>query len=89
MSKPPPPPPMRLSDEDIEIIGSSGPPPIRPSTNLGVIFGIQEAETVVAINSDPEAPIFEAADYCIVDDLFQVLPSLIEALQHQQGNGDS
>lgn len=51
--------------------------------------GIQDAETVVAINSDPEAPIFEAADYCIVDDLFQVLPSLIEALRRQRGNGGS
>ncbi|MEE8346239.1 MAG: electron transfer flavoprotein subunit alpha/FixB family protein [Dehalococcoidia bacterium] len=51
--------------------------------------GIQDAETVVAINSDPEAPIFEAADYCIVDDLFQVLPSLIEALRRQRENGGS
>jgi electron transfer flavoprotein alpha subunit len=49
--------------------------------------GIQDAETVVAINSDPEASIFEAADYCIVDDVFQVLPPLIEALRGQPGNG--
>ncbi len=49
--------------------------------------GIQEAETVVAINSDPEAPIFEAADCCIVDDVFQVLPPLMEAIRKQQGNG--
>jgi electron transfer flavoprotein alpha subunit len=49
--------------------------------------GIQDAETVVAINSDPEAPIFESADYCIVDDVFQVLPPLIEALGTQRGNG--
>ncbi len=49
--------------------------------------GIQEAETVVAINSDPEAPIFEAADYCIVDDVFQVLPPFMEALREQRANG--
>ena len=49
--------------------------------------GIQDAETVVAINSDPEAPIFEAADYCIVDDVSQVLPRLIEAIRRERGNG--
>jgi electron transfer flavoprotein alpha subunit len=45
------------------------------------IVGIQEAETVIAINSDPEAPIFEHADYCIVGDVRRVLPALIQALQ--------
>ncbi|MEO6197109.1 MAG: electron transfer flavoprotein subunit alpha/FixB family protein [Dehalococcoidia bacterium] len=45
--------------------------------------GIQESETIVAINSDPEAPIFEVADYCIADDVFQVLPQLIEALDRE------
>ena len=49
--------------------------------------GIQDAETVVAINSDPEAAIFEAADYCIVDDVAQVLPPLIAALSERPGNG--
>ena len=49
--------------------------------------GVQDAETIVAINSDPEAPIFETADYCIVDDVAQVLPSLIEALRAQRGIG--
>ncbi len=43
--------------------------------------GIDEAETVVAVNADPEAPILEAADYCIVGDLFQVLPPLIRGLR--------
>jgi len=49
--------------------------------------GIQDAETVIAINSDPEAPIFEAADYCIVDDVSLVLPPLIEAIRRERGNG--
>ncbi len=46
--------------------------------------GIQDAGTIVAINSDPEAPIFEVADYCIVDDVFQVLSPLIEALEREK-----
>ncbi len=49
--------------------------------------GIQDAQTIVAINSDPEAPIFDIADYCIADDLFQVLPPLIEALEREKAAG--
>jgi electron transfer flavoprotein alpha subunit len=51
--------------------------------------GIEAAETVVAINTDEEAPIFEAADYCIVDDLFAVLPPLIEQLREAANGGKS
>jgi electron transfer flavoprotein alpha subunit len=47
---------------------------------LQFMVGIQNAETVVAINNDPEAPIFEQADYCITEDLFQILPALIEEM---------
>jgi len=47
------------------------------------IVGIQDADTVVAINIDPDAPIFEFADYCIVEDASQVLPSLIRALKEK------
>ncbi|MAG57053.1 MAG: electron transfer flavoprotein subunit alpha [Planctomycetes bacterium] len=46
--------------------------------------GIMEADTVVAINSDPEAPIFESADYCVVDDLFSILPPLIRELENSR-----
>jgi electron transfer flavoprotein alpha subunit len=45
------------------------------------VVGIEKADTVIAINSDPEAPIFDYADYCIVGDVHQIIPALISALQ--------
>ncbi len=45
------------------------------------VVGIEKAETVIAINSDPEAPIFDYADYCVVGDIHKVLPDLVQALQ--------
>lgn len=43
--------------------------------------GMKEADIILAINTDPSAPIFNIADYGIVGDLYQVIPSLIEAIE--------
>jgi electron transfer flavoprotein alpha subunit len=45
------------------------------------IVGMKGARTIVAINKDPEAPIFEIADVAVVGDLFQVVPALTEEIK--------
>jgi electron transfer flavoprotein alpha subunit len=55
------------------------------SGSVQFVAGMNHSENIFAINKDPKAPIFKTAHYCLVGDLYDIVPQLIKKLEQKKG----